>query len=228
VSDAAPGAPLAENPSKARVRIWDWPTRAFHWLLVLLIPSLWWTARNDAMALHATLGVTMAGLILFRLIWGLIGSSTARFSNFLKGPRGILSYLNGRAAHALGHNPLGGWSVAAMLALLTAQVGLGLFASDEDGEVLGPLSLWVDEDIVEWVTETHEWLFYVLLALIALHVAAILFYALGKRRNLVVPMLTGSGSAPAGTAPMRTAPGWRIALALLVSIGAAVWLWSRL
>ena len=230
MSDAAPGAPLAESPpgARARVRIWDWPTRAFHWLLVLLIPALWWTAKNDAMALHATLGVTMAGLVLFRLVWGLIGSSTARFSNFLKGPRGLLSYLNGRAAQALGHNPLGGWSVAAMLTLLTAQVGLGLFASDEDGEVLGPLSLWVEEETVEWVTETHEWLFYVLLALIALHVAAILFYALGKRQNLVGPMLTGSGSAPAGTAPMRAAPGWRIALALLVSIGAALWLWNRL
>jgi cytochrome b len=220
VSEAAPAA--------ERVRIWDWPTRAFHWLLVLLIPALWWTAQNDRMALHATLGVTMAGLILFRLIWGLIGSSTARFANFLKGPRGIVSYLNGRAAHALGHNPIGGWSVAAMLALLSAQVGLGLFASDEDGEVIGPLSLWLKEDSVEWVTETHEWLFYVLLALTALHVAAILFYALGKRRNLVGPMLTGSGSAPAGAAPMRSAPAWRIALALLISIGAALWLWSRL
>jgi cytochrome b len=215
-------------PAPERVRIWDLPTRIFHWLLVLLILALWWTARNDWMALHATLGVSMAGLVLFRLIWGLIGSSTARFSNFLKGPRGILSYLNGGAAHALGHNPLGGWSVAAMLTLLTAQVGLGLFASDEDGEIIGPLSLWIDEESVEWVTETHEWLFYGLLALIALHVAAILFYALAKRRNLVTPMLTGSGSAPAGTAPMRGAPAWRFVLALLVSIGVSLWLWSRL
>jgi cytochrome b len=180
------------------------------------------------MSLHATLGVTMAGLVLFRLIWGLIGSSTARFANFLKGPRGILSYLNGSAVHALGHNPLGGWSVAAMLALLTAQVSLGLFASDEDGEVMGPLSLWIDEDKVEWVTETHQWLFYVLLALIALHVAAILFYALAKRRNLVAPMLTGTGSAPAGSAPMRTAPAWRIAWRCWSASGVSLWLWSRL
>jgi cytochrome b len=215
-------------PAPERVRIWDWPTRAFHWLLVLLLPALWWTATYDWMALHATLGVTMAGLVLFRLIWGLVGSSTARFFNFLKGPRGVLSYLNGRAAYALGHNPVGGWSVAAMLTLLSAQVALGLFASDEDGEVMGPLSLWIDEDSVEWVTEIHEWLFYGLLALIALHITAILFYALAKRRNLVAPMLSGSGSAPAGTAPMRTAPAWRIALALLVSIGVSLWLWSRL
>ncbi len=223
----AASAPPPLQPAPRRVRIWDWPTRAFHWLLVLLIPALWWTATYDRIELHVTLGVVTAGLLLFRLIWGLIGSSTARFSNFLKGPRGILSYLNGRSVHVLGHNPLGGWSVAAMLALLTAQVGLGLFASDQDGEVMGPLSLWMDEDSVEWVTETHEWLFNLLLALIALHVAAILFYAL-KRRNLVGPMLTGSGSAPEGTAPMQPAPAWRVALALLVSIAAAVWLWSRL
>jgi cytochrome b len=226
---AAPdSAPLPPDLPRARVRIWDRPTRTFHWLLVLLIPALWWTATYDRIELHVTLGVVAAGLLLFRLIWGLIGSSTARFSNFLKGPRGILSYLNGRSAHALGHNPLGGWSVAAMLALLAAQVGLGLFAEDDDAMAAGPLSLWIEPDTVEWVTETHEWLFYVLLALIALHVAAILFYALGKRRNLIGPMLTGSGSAPEGTAPMQAAPIWRIVLAFSVSAGAAVWLWSRL
>jgi cytochrome b len=214
--------------ARARVRIWDWPTRAFHWLLVLLIPAMWWTAENDRIELHITLGIVTTGLLLFRLLWGAMGSSTARFSNFLKGPRGIVSYLNGRAAHALGHNPLGGWSVAAMLAVLTAQVGLGLFAEDEDGIAWGPLSPLLDGDTVEWVTETHEWLFNVLLALIALHIAAILFYALFKRQNLVGAMITGSGSAPDGAEPMRAAPAWRLALALLVSFGAAYWLWTRL
>jgi cytochrome b len=231
VSEAAP-APPPPSPAPERVRIWDWPTRAFHWLLVLLIPALWWTAKNDRMELHVTLGVVMAALLLFRLIWGVVGSSTARFSNFIKGPRGVLSYLNGRAAHALGHNPIGGWSVAGMLALLTTQVGLGLFASDDDvgddGQlVMGPFSLWLEDETVEWVTETHEWLFYVLLALIALHIAAILFYAL-KRRNLVGPMLTGRGAAPHGTAPMQPAPAWRLLLALMVSGGIGLWLWSRL
>lgn len=227
MSGAAQAPPPSPDPPPARVRIWDWPTRAFHWLLVLLIPALWWTARYDRMDIHVQLGVAAAGLLLFRLIWGLIGSSTARFSNFLKGPRFILSYLNGRAARALGHNPLGGWSVAAMLALLATQIGLGLFASDEDGEVFGPLSLWLEEETVEWVTETHQWLFYLLLALIALHVAAILVYAL-RRRNLVGPMITGRGKAPKGAAPMQAAPAWRAALALLASASLAWWLWSRL
>lgn len=213
---------------RSRVRIWDWPTRVFHWLLVALIPALWWTAENERTDLHVTLGLVMLGLLVFRLIWGVIGSSTARFANFLKGPRGIVGYLNGRAASVVGHNPMGGWSVAAMLALLCLQVGLGLFASDEDGLVMGPLSLWLDIDTVEWVTELHETLFWVLLALIALHVAAILFYALAKRRNLVGPMLTGRGEAPEGTAPMSPAPAWRLILALAAAAGLAGWLWTRL
>lgn len=210
------------------MRVWDWPTRAFHWLLVALIPALWWTAENERTELHVTLGVLAAGLLLFRLIWGLIGSSTARFANFLKGPRGIVSYLNGRAAHVLGHNPLGGWSVFVMLALLCAQVGLGLFASDEDGLVMGPFSLWLESDTVERVTELHETLFVVLAAVIAFHVAAIIFYALVKRRNLVGPMLTGTGAAPEGSAPMSPASTWRLLVALAVAGGVAYWLWTKL
>lgn len=228
MSEAAEPDGPPPPPARARVRIWDWPTRAFHWLLVLLVPALWWTAENERIELHVTLGIVASGLILFRLVWGLIGSSTSRFANFLKGPRGILSYLNGRAAHSLGHNPLGGWSVAAMLAALAAQVGLGLFAEDDDGEAWGPLSTWLDGDTAEWVTELHEFNFNVILALIALHIAAILFYALFQRKNLVGPMLTGSGDAPEGTAPMSAAPAWRVLVALGIAGGAAFWLWSRL
>jgi cytochrome b len=210
------------------VRIWDWPTRIFHWLLVLLIPAMWWTAENDRTELHVTLGLVMLALLLFRLIWGFIGSSTARFANFLKGPRGIMSYLNGHAAQAVGHNPLGGWSVFGMLALLCLQIGLGLFAGDEDGLVMGPLSLWLDGDTVEWVTDAHEFVFNLLLALIALHVATILYYAVVQRKNLVGPMLTGSGRAPDGTAPMRPAPAWRVLVGLIVAGAVALWLWTQL
>jgi cytochrome b len=152
--------------------------------------------------------------LLFRLLWGIFGSSTARFSNFLKGPRGVLSYLNGRSAHALGHNPLGGWSVAAMLAVLTAQVGLGLFSEDNDGLAWGPLSELLESDTVEWVTELHEWLFNVVLALIALHVVAIIVYAV-KRRNLVGPDAHRPGHRAAGyradAARPRVAPAARAA-----------------
>ncbi len=225
-AQAAPGQRGGNAPSGERVRIWDWPTRAFHWLLVLLIPAMWWTAESGRIELHVTLGLVALALLLFRLAWGLIGSSTARFANFLKGPRGIISYLHGRAVHALGHNPLGGWSVAAMLAALTAQIGLGLVASDEDGLITGPLALAVDSDTSEWATEWHEWTFWLLLALIALHVAAILYYAAVKRRNLVGPMLTGRGAAAEGVEEMRGASARRLAGALLVAVAVPAYLWT--
>jgi cytochrome b len=211
-----------------RVKIWDWPTRLFHWLLVVLIPLQWWTAENDLMDVHMLAGIAVAALLLFRLVWGLIGSSTARFANFLKGPRAVVSYLNGRAAHVLGHNPLGGWSVVAMLTLLSAQVGLGLFASDEDGLNSGPLSDLISYEASERAGEIHEQLFDVIAIVIALHVAAIIGYALFKRQNLVGPMLVGSGDAPEGAEPMRAAGRGRLALALLLAAAAAWWLFSRL
>ena len=123
-----------------QVPVWDWPTRAFHWAIVLIVPAMWATHKLERMDVHILLGQAMLGLVLFRLIWGLIGSSTARFSGFVRGPRAVARYLAGRGGTVFGHNPLGGWSVLAMLPLLAVQVGLGLFATDEDGLVSGPLS----------------------------------------------------------------------------------------
>lgn len=211
-----------------RVRVWDAPTRLFHWLIVLIIPFMWWTAEEEEMDLHRLAGCVLLGLVVFRLLWGLFGGSTARFSNFVKGPRAVISYLSGRAAHVLGHNPLGGWSVIAMLGLLSAQIGLGLFASDEDGIAAGPLSDLISYDLSEEITDLHEFLFNILLALIALHVAAILFYALVRRRNLVGPMLTGADRAPEGTAPLSPAPWWRFVLAAAIAASLSAWMISRL
>ncbi|MDQ4087318.1 MAG: cytochrome b/b6 domain-containing protein [Pseudomonadota bacterium] len=209
-----------------RVRIWDWPTRLFHWLLVVLIPLQWWTAEQDMMDLHILSGTVMLGLLLFRLLWGVFGSSTARFSNFVKGPRAVVSYLSGRAAQVLGHNPLGGWSVMAMLGLLSLQVGLGLIASDEDGLYSGPLSHLVDAERSESAAEWHEQMFDLLVVLIALHVAAILFYALFKRRNLIGPMLVGTGEAPGDAAPMQPVPAWRFLIAAALAGAGAWWIES--
>lgn len=208
-----------------RVRVWDLPTRLFHWTLVLLIPALYGTATSDRIELHVTLGLVMLGLVLFRLFWGLIGSSTARFGNFLKGPRGVVSYLNGSAAHGVGHNPLGGWSVVLLLAVLSAQVGLGLFASDEDGLVAGPLAYLVDIETSETLTERHKTMFNVLLALIIVHLLAIVVYA-AQLQNLVGPMLSGSADAPVGTAAMVGAKRWRLGLALVLATGVAGGLWT--
>src|SRR4051794_31090532 len=174
--------------SPLKVRIWDLPTRLFHWAIVILVPALWWTHRIERLDLHILLGEIMLGLILFRLIWGLIGSSTARFASFLRGPGAVLLYLRGRAAAPFGHNPIGGWSVFAMLLLLAVETGLGLFVTDEDGLNSGPLSHLIDYDSARILAHRHETLFYVLLAFIALHIGAILYYLLARRDNLVVPM----------------------------------------
>ena len=211
-----------------RVKIWDWPTRLFHWALVILIPLQWWTAEEEMMQLHILFGTIVLGLLLFRLIWGLIGSSTALFANFVKGPRSAISYLSGRAENVVGHNPLGGYSVMAMLGLLSVHVTLGLFASDDDGIDSGPLSHLVDYDLAEEAADLHETSFDLLLVLIGIHLAAILFYALVRRKNLVGPMLTGSGSAPEGVAPMQPAPLWRFLLAAAVAAGLAWWIGTGL
>ena len=206
-----------------KVRIWDAPTRLFHWLVVVLVALLWWSAEEERLDLHLTLGLVMLGLLVFRLLWGLFGSSTARFASFVRGPRAMLDYVRGRAGFVPGHNPVGALSVLALLGLLAALVGLGLLASDEDGLYSGPLAHLIDPDLSEALTELHEEGFDVLLVLVGLHVAAILYYRLIKREDLVTPMVTGVREAPEGTAPMVAAPLWRLLLALAVAVGVAWW-----
>jgi len=162
------------------------------------------------------------GLVIFRLIWGVFGSSTARFSAFIRGPRRVAAYVGdliaGRTDRAvIGHNPLGGWSVAAMLALLAVELGLGLFSINLDGDQAGPLAKFVSFDQARGIAEWHHWLFNGLLALIALHLAAIVFYAAVKRDNLIGPMLTGAKSHSGDAAPMQPAPLWRLVVAVVVA-----------
>ena len=211
-----------------RIAIWDLPTRIFHWLIVLLIPAMWWTAEEEMMDLHILLGQTVLGLLLFRVFWGLIGSSTARFGSFVKGPRAILRYLRGERDGRVGHNPLGALSVVAMLLILAAQVGLGLFASDEDGLYQGPLSHLVSYETAETLTERHETMFNILLVFIGLHLAAILFYRFVKRDDLVAPMVTGGRAGEAGEAPMAPAPAWRFFAAAGLAAALAWWIGTGL
>ena len=201
------------------VRVWDLPVRLFHWSLVLLVPALWWAAETDRMDLHILLGETMLGLLLFRLLWGVLGSSTARFARFVKGPGAVLRYLRG-GQRAIGHNPLGGWSVVLMLLALSIQVGLGLFASDEDGLHFGPLSRHMpDLESAHALAERHETFFWVIVSLIALHVLAILWYLLVKRDNLVTPMVTGRGQAGESGEVLVPAPFWRFLLSAGLAAG---------
>jgi cytochrome b len=203
----------------SRIAVWDLPIRAFHWLTVALIPALWWTAETHRLDLHYLLGALMLGLLLFRIIWGLIGSSTARFTGFVGGPRTIIAYLRGRKPAGVGHNPLGALSVLLLLFLIANVVGLGLFASDEDGLAPGPLAHLISYDAAHILAERHEQLFWILVAFIAVHVGAILFYLVVKRDNLVAPMVSGGRAGADGETAMVAAPAWRFAVAAALSVG---------
>ena len=204
-----------------KIAIWDLPIRLFHWLLVILIGFSWWTAEYHYDDLHIWSGIAVLSLLIFRILWGIFGSSTARFASFVRGPKAVLGYLQG-AWRGIGHNPLGALSVVALLVMVGVQVGLGLFASDEDGIMQGPLARLVSIDTGDWAREWHEELFNVLLALIGLHVAAIIFYRL-RGKKLVRPMLTGRGEAEPGVPPMKPAKWWVALLCLVVAIGITRW-----
>ncbi|HET9428243.1 MAG TPA: cytochrome b/b6 domain-containing protein [Allosphingosinicella sp.] len=214
---------MASADPGRRLRIWDLPTRIFHWLLVVLLPFQWWTAEEDRLDLHVIGGLLILALLVFRIFWGLFGSSTARFANFVKGPRAIISYLHGRSANVIGHNALGAVSVVALLGLLSIEVTLGLFAGDEDGLESGPLSHLIDTDLSETMADLHEDAFDVLLVLTGLHIAAILFYALIRRKNLVGPMVTGWGRGGKDAVEMERAPLWRFLIALVAAVAIALW-----
>ena len=211
-----------------RIRVWDWPTRLFHWLLVVLIAAAWWTGEEEDLVWHYRIGMLVLMLVLFRLIWGIIGGSTARFTRFVKGPRAIAAYLRGTSPPAVGHNPLGALSVLALLGLVSLVVALGLFATDDDGLDPGPLSHLVSYEAAERAQELHETAFDLLLVVVAIHVVAILYYWLFKRDNLVGPMLTGWREGPEGAEPLRPAPPWRTLLAIVAASLITWWIWSGL
>jgi len=158
---------------------------------------------------------------VFRLIWGFAGADSARFSGFLRGPRTVVAHVRGRGASVSGHTPVGGWSVAAMLAMIAIQLALGLFSVDEDGLEAGPLSRFLSFDASRAVARLHHLGFDVLLALIGLHLVAIAFYAL-RGRNLTAAMITGRGALAAGAAPLRFASPLTAGLAALAA-GAVAW-----
>lgn len=204
-----------------KVPIWDLPTRLFHWTLAGLIAFSWWSAEYHYDDLHIWSGMGVMTLVLFRILWGLFGSSTARFANFVRGPSAVMGYLRG-GWRGIGHSPLGALSVVALLAVVAVQVGLGLIASDEDGLMQGPLARLVSMDTADWARQLHETLFNVLLALIALHVAAIIFYKL-RGRGLLKPMITGSGEIEPGVESMRPSKGWVAIICLIAAIAITRW-----
>lgn len=216
----------AGSATGVRARLWDVPTRLTHWALVMLVLFAWWSAEADHMDWHRWSGYAVLGLLVFRLIWGFAGSASARFASFVKGPAATVAYLRtlpGRSkADMPGHNPLGAWSVLALLAVLVAQVVTGLYAVDVDAIEAGPLADRVSFDVGRQFAAWHHWSFWALEALVALHLAAIAFYLVYKRANLVRAMVTGwqdFGQDPG----LRFAPLWRAAAAALVAAAVAWW-----
>jgi cytochrome b len=210
------------------IAVWDLPTRLFHWGVVVLIGTSWWSAENAFEPWHFWSGYALLFLLLFRILWGFVGSSTARFSAFLRGPADLIRYLRSGSWPLAGHSPLGALSVVALLLALAVQVATGLVQVDTEDFVEGPLSNLVSFEIAETAHEVHVASFNVLLALIGLHIAAIFFYRFVLGRGLVGPMISGRARLERGVAPMTPAPAWRawacastaLALTLWVAAGA--------
>lgn len=203
-----------------RVPVWDWPTRVFHWALVVLVIFAWYCAKiaNDALDWPMWAGYGILGLLLFRIVWGFIGGEHARFASFVRGPGAALRYLREQTSH-LGHNPLGAFSVIAMILALCVQVGTGLFLHDEDLGVQGPLYRYASSAFAEWAGRIHVYNINVIYALVGLHLAAIIFY-LVRGENLVKPMITGlkDWHAPGASDRARGSSIAAILLAIVVAV----------
>lgn len=209
-----------------QVMVWDLPTRLFHWLLVALVSASFASGKigGNAMPYHEWAGEAILALLTFRAVWGLIGSTPSRFGTFLAGPATVIRYVLALSRrepdHHLSHNPLGGWSVMAMLLVLLIQAGTGLFAND-DIATQGPLYKWVSKTTSDRLTSIHRLNHDIIIILVLVHVAAVLFHLICRRENLIRPMFTGmktwNGSP---NVEMTQAPIWLAALVAAVAAGA--------
>jgi cytochrome b len=207
------------------MRVWDLPTRLYHWLLVLLLPASYITAKAHRLDTHMTLGLIVMALLLFRLAWGFIGSDTARFSRFLTSPVAGLRHLARPGQREpnteIGHNAAGGWMVLLLL-LLAVQVGTGLFAHDGRGLVAGPLARDVSGTVSDELSLVHAITVKVIIAVVVLHLLAIAAHSWLKGQNLIRPMITGKKRLPATTrAPRMASPA--LAAAVLALAAAITW-----
>jgi cytochrome b len=214
-----------------RVRVWDLPTRVFHWLLAscVIFSIITGQLGGNALVWHFRSGYVVFTLLAFRILWGLVGGHWSRFVNFIYAPATTLRYLRGerRAGEHVdvGHNPLGAFSVFALLALLAAQVGTGLFADDEIAST-GPLIKFVSGATSLALTKWHklfgQWL---IISLILLHVSAITFYVVKKRHTLVRPMILGDKALAAGVPASIDNGRTRLLALVLISLCAGLVTW---
>ncbi|MFH1805197.1 MAG: cytochrome b/b6 domain-containing protein [Pseudomonadota bacterium] len=219
---------------KRTVRLWDLPVRLFHWALVAAVVTAWWSNQEVMIDIHEIAGYSVLALVIFRVIWGLVGSSNARFASFLRGPRSVIAYLRKLPKGTeddlacAGHNPAGGWMVMVLLALAGIQAFSGLFTSEDTFLFFdGPLVKYASPEfagVMNWIHHTNINLIYIA---VGLHVVAAIFYLMIKRENLIIPMITGTRDVPASIAArfegLRFKPAiWGIAL--MAVCGAGVWI----
>jgi len=227
----SPAESTRNDRDSGRIRVWDPATRLFHWLLVALVIVNVYTGLTgglNEMKYHVLSGQAILALVLFRLAWGFVGSRRSRFSDFVRGPKAVLAYarglLGGAYAASIGHNPMGGWSVMAMLASLLVQAVTGLYAND-DIFTEGPLARTVTKATSDALTVVHDINSKVLFVLIAIHLMAVFGYLIVKHENLIKPMLTGRKRVPPGL-PSDDAPHRSPILAAAVAAAAAVFVWA--
>lgn len=217
------------NPSASdtRIHVWDLPTRLFHWALAVLFVVSIVSVKMGNMELHEKSGIALLTLIAFRIVWGFVGGRFARFASFLAGPKAVAAYLlrlrPGDGMRHLGHNPLGGWSVIAMLASVGTQAVTGLFA-DDGIMTQGPLAMRASSATTTLMTRIHHLNEYVMYSLVALHILAVMYYLIARKDNLVRPMLTGyKAGDPSAPGPGGTRGSPALAAIILAALAALVW-----
>ncbi len=218
-------------PKLSPVRVWDFPTRAFHWTLALAVVGSVVSAKigGNAMVWHFRFGHVVLALVVFRVLWGLVGGRWSRFASFIYAPAAVLRYLRGQPRPGehldIGHSPLGSLSVFALLGILLVQLGTGLVADDEIAN-LGPLNRFVASETgllaTGWHKETGQW---ILIGLVVLHVVAVLGYLLLRKTNLIRPMLSGDKLLPAGTPASIDNAATRSTALLLAAASAGLSYW---
>ncbi|MCG7496182.1 cytochrome b/b6 domain-containing protein [Vibrio sp. Of7-15] len=208
-------------------KIWDGFVRGYHWLQVACVAGLWYTGTEGLMDWHFSVAYLLLALLLTRLVWGIIGSDTAKFRHFIRSPRAVIQYLSSlrkaseqKNTH-VGHNPAGGYMVVMFFLIISIQITTGLFATD-DIISEGPFAIYVSGDTSSFLTEIHALNFDFMLAAIALHLIAIFVYLM-KKDNLVKPMISGQKTTPISTEPQPKIVNGLLGWTLFLGIGAAVY-----
>ncbi|MCC7327494.1 MAG: cytochrome b/b6 domain-containing protein [Burkholderiales bacterium] len=218
-----------ESNSLVVVPVWDWPVRVVHWVMVLLVAALITTGLigNEALVWHMRFGGTLLALAVFRVIWGFVGSTNARFASFVRGPGAVVAYVRSllRPPHEIHatHNPIGGWMVIALLLAMLFQATTGLFTNDD---ILndGPLVKLISKDLSDSISSLHRRGWWVVASLASLHIVAVFAYLVLLRDNLIRPMVDGRKRLPPPTADPKAAVASSMrAIVLLAACGAAVW-----